>query len=369
VSGSYPLETRRSAIVKVLAASGTAALGVGGLSLSNVAATLADDTGSAAHARDWEWLVGNWKVWHRRLRERLVGSTQWDEFNGRSALWLTLGGFGTIDDNELELPGGVYRGLTIRAFDPKARTWSIWWLDGRTAGKLDPSVVGRFEGDVGTFFGTDVHKGTPVTVRFRWSDIHGPKPWWEQAFSADGGKTWEVNWRNYFTRTSPTPTALPLLPREAAQKDFDFLVGKWTVENRKLRRRLAGSKDWDSFASTLENWPVLGGMGNVSDNAFDAPAGAYRGLSIRTYEAETQQWLSWWLDARTPATIGPPVRGGFADGIGTFIADDTFEERPIKVRTRWSRITASSARWEQAFSPDAGTTWETNWVSDFSRVE
>ena len=362
------LDTRRSAIVKILATAGTAALRVSGSTLAGTAVALAKDTGVAAPARDWEWLVGNWNVWHRRLRERLVGSTQWDEFAGRSVLWSTMGGLGNVDDNELELPGGTYRGLTVRAFDPESRNWSIWWLDGRNAGKLDPPVVGRFEGSTGTFIGRDVHKGTPVTVRFRWNDVHGPRPWWEQAFSTDGGNNWEVNWRNYFTRTSPTPTPLQSLPREGAQKDFDFLVGTWKVRNRRLKRRLAGDKDWEEFDSTLVNWPVLGGMGNVSDNMFDPRAGSYRGVSIRTYDDETRQWLSWWLDGRTPTSIAPPVRGDFAAGVGTFIGDDTFEGRPIKVRTQWSRITASSARWEQAFSPDAGRTWETNWVGDFARA-
>ena len=62
------------------------------------------------------------------------------------------------------------------------------------------------------------------------------------------------------------------------------------------------------------------------------------------------------------------MRGGFKDGIGTFLADETFNGRPIKVRFRWSEITPKSARWEQAFSPDGGATWETNWVMHFSRA-
>lgn len=61
------------------------------------------------------------------------------------------------------------------------------------------------------------------------------------------------------------------------------------------------------------------------------------------------------------------LAGGFQDGIGTFLADETFDGRPIKVRFRWSAITARSARWEQAFSPNGGTAWETNWFMDFAR--
>ena len=100
-----------------------------------------------AHRDDWRWLVGNWDVWHRRLKERLAGSDDWAEFGGKSACWLTLGGLGTIDDNILDLPGGEYRGFGIRAFDPATRQWAIWWVDGRNPTHIEPPVVGCFDGD------------------------------------------------------------------------------------------------------------------------------------------------------------------------------------------------------------------------------
>jgi hypothetical protein len=67
-------------------------------------------------------------------------------------------------------------------------------------------------------------------------------------------------------------------------------------------------------------------------------------------------------------TIEPPVRGGFANGVGIFQGEDTLRGQPIIVRFMWSEITANSARWEQAFSPDAGATWEVNWVMHFTRA-
>ncbi|HEV2608071.1 MAG TPA: hypothetical protein VGT79_08820, partial [Xanthomonadaceae bacterium] len=108
---------------------------------------------AAAHTHDWAWLVGNWDVWHRRLKERLVGDTHWQTFSGRSALWLAMGGQATIDDNVVSLPGDPYRGLTLRTFDPGTGKWSIWWLDGRDPTHIDPPVLGGFHGDAGTFIG------------------------------------------------------------------------------------------------------------------------------------------------------------------------------------------------------------------------
>lgn len=327
--------------------------------------------GSEDHRQDWQWLVGNWNVWHRRLKERLAGSDDWAEFGGKSACWLTLGGLGTIDDNILDLPGGEYRGFGIRAFDPATGQWSIWWVDGRNPAVIDPPVVGRFDKDEGVFTGRDRFKGQDVAVRFRWHDVHGTRPHWDQGFSTDGGRNWEINWRNYFTRTHAVPTPLPLLHDRAPMpngRDFDFLVGTWKIRHRRLKKRLAGSREWIDFDGRFANWPVLGGRGNAGDNIMNFPGAPFRGVGVRTLDPATGEWLSWWLDGRNPATIAPPMRGNFANGVGTFIGDDHFEGRPIRARVLWSRITRTSARWEQAFSADGGQSWETNWISDFERT-
>ncbi len=150
-------------------------------------------------------------------------------------------------------------------------------------------------------------------------------------------------------------------------RDWEWLVGNWSVRHRRLRDRLAGSTEWDEFAGTCRNWPLMGGRGNVDDNVLDLPAGRYRGVGVRAFDVQAGLWSIWWIDSRRPG-IKPPVRGGFADGIGTFIGDDSLRGRPVKVRFRWTAITPASAHWDQAFSPDGGATWETNWHMDFTRA-
>lgn len=348
--------TRRDFIAALSLAGGAAALGT-----SRWLQAGADTTPE----REWTWLIGNWDVRHRRLKERLVGSTQWEHFGGKSALWLAMGGLGTIDDNLVELPAGVYRGLTIRTYDEATRRWSIWWLDGRHPARLDAPVTGRFDGDTGVFSGADTLRGKPIIMRFRWLDIHSREPHWEQAFSPDDGKTWEVNWENFFTRTAKQATPIALL--DTRPHDFDFLVGSWKVHHRRLRQRLAGSTDWDEFDGTLVNWPVLGGHGNVGDNLMNFPGGAFRGIGLRAFDATGGEWLSWWFDGRAPTTLGAPLRGRFVGGVGEFVGDDTHEGRPVRTRVRWSQITPTSARWEQASATDGGG-WETNWISEFTRT-
>lgn len=351
------LPARRRLLLAAAAAGGAAALGLPWLRAHAAA---------SARAHDWDWLIGNWDVRHRRLRERLAGSDEWEEFGGKSAVWSTLGGLGTVDDNIVELPGGSYHGMSLRAYDAASDRWAIWWIDGRHPTRIDPPVRGGFDGDGGTFYGDDTFKGKPITMRFRWHDIHGAQPWWEQAFSPDRGRSWEVNWRNWFTRTAAQPSPLPLLP--GYERDFDFLAGRWKVQHRRLRQRLVNSDQWDEFDGSFVNWPVLGGRGNAGDNVMNFPSGTVRGVGFRAYDPERRQWLSWWLDGRTPTEIGAPLRGGFADGVGTFHGDDSHQGRPVRTRVTWTHITARTARWSQSSSADGGQTWELNWVSDFSRV-
>jgi hypothetical protein len=355
---------RRDFLVHLAAAGASAALG---LSVHEAArAGGSAPAKSLSHARDWDWLTGNWDVRHSRLKERLAGSHEWQEFGGKSAFWTVMGGLGNTDDNIVDLPGDSYRGLSIRAFDSVSGTWAIWWLDGRNPTHIDPPVRGGFDGDTGTFIGRDTLRGKPIVMRFHWRDLHGPRPWWEQAFSPDDGASWEINWRNWFTRTAAVATPMPL--RADAPQDWDFLVGDWRVRHRRLRQRLAGSDAWDEFDGTLRNWPVLGGHGNVGDNLMRFPSADVRGLGIRAYDPATRQWSSWWLDGRDAGRIAPPVRGTFAGGVGTFTGDDTIDGKPVTTRVVWSRITPRTARWEQAASADGGASWETNWISDFERA-
>ena len=158
------------------------------------------EAGPAVH--DFDFYMGSWRIHHRRLRERLAGSDEWDEFEGTSRAWPILDGAGNIDDNVLELPTGTYGAISLRTFDPATDQWSIWWLDGRNPGRLDPPVVGSFKDGIGTFLSADTFNGRRILVRFLWSDITDTTCRWEQAFSTDGGTTWEVNWVMESTRVA-----------------------------------------------------------------------------------------------------------------------------------------------------------------------
>src|SRR6185503_965595 len=149
-------------------------------------------------ARDFVFLMGSWHVRNRRLRDRLKGSTDWVEFDATSVARLLLGGLGNEDEYRTDYwPGFI--GMSFRFFNPATERWAIYWADS-LRGTLEPPVYGRFDGDLAIFEGTDTHEGRPIIVRFIWSGVTTATPRWEQAFSADGGKTWETNWVMEFSR-------------------------------------------------------------------------------------------------------------------------------------------------------------------------
>jgi hypothetical protein len=149
--------------------------------------------------------------------------------------------------------------------------------------------------------------------------------------------------------------------------DFDFLFGSWKVEHRRLKERLVGCDDWEEFGGTCTAYPILGGAGNVDDNVVELPGGTYRASSIRSFDAATGTWAIWWLDQRNPHALDVPVVGTFHEGVGEFYDNDTLNDQPIRVRFQWSDTQSDSPRWDQAFSADAGVTWETNWTMQFHR--
>jgi hypothetical protein len=146
---------------------------------------------------DFDFFVGSWDVRHRRLRQWLAGCDDWDEFGSTTTCWSMFDGAANVD--EISVPERGFTGLSLRLLDPARGDWTIYWANSRD-GRLQPPVTGRFCDGVGRFHGDDVHEGQPVRVRYTWSDVTPASARWEQAYSADGEQTWEVNWIMEFAR-------------------------------------------------------------------------------------------------------------------------------------------------------------------------
>jgi len=147
---------------------------------------------------EFDFFIGSWNVRNRFLVGRLRGSTEWIEFDATLDVWPLLGGLANVDSYKAVIDGRAIEGTTLRLFNPTTREWSLHWADTVRAGILLPPMIGKFDGDHGVFFGDEEVDGRKVRCRFDWT--RGASPRWEQAFSGDGGATWETNWIMTFTR-------------------------------------------------------------------------------------------------------------------------------------------------------------------------
>ena len=154
---------------------------------------------AADGSHDFDFYVGRWRIVNRRLLKRLQGCTDWETFEAISESIAVLDGFGNFDQFLPENWWPGFAGCTLRIYNPTTQQWSLYWADNRSA-KVWPPVMGSFKDGVGVFEGDDFEGDIPVRVRFIWSDITPTSVRWEQAFSTDGGVTWEVNWIMESTR-------------------------------------------------------------------------------------------------------------------------------------------------------------------------
>lgn len=152
------------------------------------------------------------------------------------------------------------------------------------------------------------------------------------------------------------------------RNDFDFFIGRWKAHNRRLRERLKGSNDWEEIEGEAVITTVLGGMGNIDEITMERETGRLEGLTLRLYNPVSRQWSLYWASS-LDGILQPPFIGSFVDGRGEFYSQESFEGRSIFCRFICSNITETSCRWEQAFSPDGGKTWETNWIAKLTRLE
>jgi hypothetical protein len=164
-----------------------------------------------------------------------------------------------------------------------------------------------------------------------------------------------------------------ILNNSSGANDFDFFIGQWHIKNLRLKQRLVGCNEWETFDATGHARKLPGGIGNYDDFIAKNWRPGFVGMSFRVFSPETKKWSIYWLDNVTGGLdvhghLTVPVVGEFKNGVGIFESDDTLNGQAIRVRYKWSNITANTARWEQAFSSDGGVTWECNWVMEHVRT-
>jgi hypothetical protein len=154
----------------------------------------------------------------------------------------------------------------------------------------------------------------------------------------------------------------------SSKDDFDFYVGNWKLQNKKLKTRFNNCNEWIEFTTTTNMFKTLNGYGNIDTNFTSIDGVPFEGLSIRFFNPSTRLWSIHWADTNTLALDKPTV-GSFDNEFGHFFTKDVIEGRDVIVVYRWDIRDPLKPIWSQAFSPDKGRSWEWNWYMYFEKAD
>lgn len=156
-------------------------------------------SGAGDGQHDFDFQLGTWKTHVKRLRKPLTGSTDWVEYDGISVVRKVWDGRASLIELKVNGSAGRIEGLGLRLYNPETRLWSINWANS-SDGALQPPMLGGFKNGRGEFYDHETFNGKAIFARNSFFDITANFVRFEQAFSEDGGKTWETNWIMTFTR-------------------------------------------------------------------------------------------------------------------------------------------------------------------------
>jgi hypothetical protein len=328
---------------------------------------------------DFDALAGAWKGHTKYRAHPFAGSDTWIESEYTEMFQNIWGGRATL---EVSVDGsGLSTGLMLYTYNPQSHQWYVYFASSKD-GKVGLPNVGEFRNGRGEFFVQDTLNGKYLLNRYVWSKMASSSPHFEESWSSDGGRTWDlvriVDLARFSDDTGNAHPA-PAKPDENTGKstqasghvngehDFDFELGSWKIHLKRRLQPLTGSNSWVDFDGTSATRMLWDGRAQIEEFETDGAAGHIEGLTLRTFNPQTRDWRLYWANSKDGVVVVPQI-GKFKDGIGEFYAQDTLDGKTILVRFIWSKTDTSAPHFEQAFSEDWGKTWEVNWITDQTRV-
>jgi hypothetical protein len=311
---------------------------------------------------DFDFALGTWKTHISVMQHPLSGSTSWTQIEGTAVIRKVWDGRADLEEIEGDSATGHFEGMTLRLYNPQAHQWNLYWANGKD-GTLATAMVGEFKDGRGVFYDQETNNGRAILSRNIYFDITPTSYRFEQAYSDDGGQTWETNFTAALTREEPDANEAAIQAMGTTSDmahDFDWQFGDWTVQMSRLEHPLTGSKKWTPIDGTVRVRKIWNGRANLAEIEVSGPLGHLEFLSLRLYNPQTREWSLIFANANK-GVVGEQMYGTFKGGRGVFYAQETSNGKRIFVRFVFSDATATSAKDEQAYSDDGGKTWEVNW--------
>jgi hypothetical protein len=327
-------------------------------------------TGAAASAstgderHDFDWNFGTWKTHIKRLFHPLTGSNDWAAYEGVVTVRPALGGSANVEEIEADGPSHL-EFLDVRIYDSQSRQWVENGSNGRT-GTLGVPGFGSFADGRGVFYDQEAFDGEMVLVRQTFFDITPVSYSYEQAFSDDGGRTWEPNLVAHLDRTSSGSASEGSAVVADTSHDFDFHYGTWQTHIKYLRQSAGDAPTWDAESGTVAVRRIWNGRALMEEINVGGKDG-FSGLTLFLYDPVTRRWNQTYADS-SGGTFEASMTGTFHDGRGELISQGSYGGKMVLQRGVWSNITANANDFEIDVSENGGVTWKPVFVAALTRI-
>ena len=315
-------------------------------------------------SRDFDFAFGAWKTHIQRRVHALSGSNEMIELNGTVNARKIWGGRAQLEEIEADGPKGHWEGLSLFLYNPAAHQWSQTFVNSKS-GAFSGGLIGAFNNGRGELFQADTLDGRSILVRGVWSDITPTTHRYQESYSNDGGKTWEVQLTA--DKTKLDPAAVPVVTNTDGSHEFDFDFGTWQTHSSRLMHPLSAANDWRDMDGVTEVTKIWGGRANLAEYKASGSAGTVELLALRVYNPTTKQWSINFAHPGNGMLGEVPGIGEFKNGRVDFYDQEPINGKAVLVRFSLWSITPQTAQSEQAFSSDGGKTWEVNWINKYTR--
>jgi hypothetical protein len=278
------------------------------------------------------------------------------------------GGRANLGVMEVDGSTGHIEGMTLSTYDPASARWNVTFASSRD-GTLGQPMTGSFQDGRGEFFDQEDYDGRSIFVRSVFSDITPASYKMEIAFSDDGGKTWETNWKMTFTRAASS--ASQTIPADATtandgRHDFDFNFGTWQTHIRSLSQPADSPATWAQLEGSVTVRKIWGGRALMEEIQAGNATEHFEGLTLFLYNPQSHQWSQTFADG-SDGKLTPSMFGGFEAGRGELVAQEPYNGKIVLMRDVWSDITPNAHHFEESFSNDGGKSWHSHFIASLTR--
>lgn len=318
-------------------------------------------------AHDFDFNFGTWHTHIRRLVRPLSGSHAWVAYDGTVTVRNVWGGAANVEEIDANGPDHLEL-LSVRSYNTTSHQWSLNGANSARGTLETPAMFGGFEHGRGVFYDQEEFNGRMILDRQTFFNITPTTYSFEQAFSDDGGRTWEPNLVANLTRTSLTAPSERSRTVTNTSHDFDFSYGTWSTHITSYES--AGGKAGvpTAFAGTVAVRKIWGGRAFMEELKASNASGGFEGLTLFLYNPRAHQW-SQTFASRGSGTFDLPMVGTFKNGRGELVSFPVSDGGALVLaREVWSDIRRNTHHFEIQYSRDGGKTWRRSFVADLARI-